>query len=63
MPAKSLRAALCCAGAEPAACDTAELEYGNPLDHRLSWPGLVASTYGTRSAEPPLQSAVEFNDD
>eukprot|EP00965_Chrysotila_dentata_P037812 1257353-Pleurochrysis_carterae.AAC.1 len=34
MPAKFARAALCCAGAEPAACGIAELEYGNPLDLR-----------------------------
>eukprot|EP00965_Chrysotila_dentata_P028546 948100-Pleurochrysis_carterae.AAC.1 len=32
MPAKSERAALCCAGAEPAERGIAELEYGNPLD-------------------------------
>eukprot|EP00965_Chrysotila_dentata_P128303 4241747-Pleurochrysis_carterae.AAC.1 len=32
MPAKSAPATLCCAGAEPAACRIAELEYGNPLD-------------------------------
>eukprot|EP00965_Chrysotila_dentata_P114435 3782408-Pleurochrysis_carterae.AAC.1 len=32
--AKSARAALCCVGAEPAACGVAELEYGNPLDRR-----------------------------
>eukprot|EP00965_Chrysotila_dentata_P237533 6201969-Pleurochrysis_carterae.AAC.3 len=32
MPAQSARAALCCAGAKPAACGIAKLEYGNPLD-------------------------------
>eukprot|EP00965_Chrysotila_dentata_P175604 5796934-Pleurochrysis_carterae.AAC.5 len=35
MPANSARAALCCAGAEPAACGIAGLEYGNPLDLRV----------------------------
>eukprot|EP00965_Chrysotila_dentata_P202128 6180956-Pleurochrysis_carterae.AAC.1 len=33
MPAKSgARAALCCAGAQPAACGIAELEDGNPIN-------------------------------
>eukprot|EP00965_Chrysotila_dentata_P257556 6212925-Pleurochrysis_carterae.AAC.1 len=35
MPAKSAHAALCCAGAEPAACGIAEFEYGNSLDLRV----------------------------
>eukprot|EP00965_Chrysotila_dentata_P190307 6173791-Pleurochrysis_carterae.AAC.5 len=35
IPAKSARAALCCAGAKPAAFGIAELEYGNPLDLKI----------------------------
>eukprot|EP00965_Chrysotila_dentata_P131651 4353007-Pleurochrysis_carterae.AAC.1 len=36
MPPKSALAALCCAGAEPAACGISELEYSNPLDRRVT---------------------------
>eukprot|EP00965_Chrysotila_dentata_P205854 6183201-Pleurochrysis_carterae.AAC.2 len=35
MPARSARAALCCVGAEPAACGIAKLEFGNPSDLRV----------------------------
>eukprot|EP00965_Chrysotila_dentata_P219587 6191230-Pleurochrysis_carterae.AAC.2 len=34
-PGMFARATPCCAGAQPAACGLAELEYGHPLDLRV----------------------------